>query len=142
MSGSMKSESAAPSRARRPLQPSRFPAAPRESRIGSILTSSVGGALLILVLLSAFFSALRSHAFPRIANILNMATDASILLVLAVGGTFVILTGGIDLSINGVLVFSRRRRGDGHGGRGRRQHRRPACRSRRRNCSWRRRGAR
>jgi ribose transport system permease protein len=35
-----------------------------------------------------------------------MATDASILLVLAVGGTYVILTGGIDLSINGVLVFS------------------------------------
>ena len=35
-----------------------------------------------------------------------MATDASILLVLAVGSTFVILTGGIDLSINGVLVFS------------------------------------
>ena len=35
-----------------------------------------------------------------------MATDASILLVLAVGGTFVVLTGGIDLSINGVLVFS------------------------------------
>jgi ribose transport system permease protein len=35
-----------------------------------------------------------------------MATNASILLVLAVGSTFVILTGGIDLSINGVLVFS------------------------------------
>ena len=56
--------------------------------------------------MSAFFSVLRPHAFPRVANILNMATDASILLVLAVGGTFVILTGGIDLSINGVLVFS------------------------------------
>ncbi len=37
---------------------------------------------------------------------MNMATNASILLVLAVGSTFVILTGGIDLSINGVLVFS------------------------------------
>lgn len=61
---------------------------------------------VILVLLAAFFSVLRPHAFPRVANILNMATDASILLVLAVGSTFVILTGGIDLSINGVLVFS------------------------------------
>jgi ribose transport system permease protein len=37
---------------------------------------------------------------------MNMATNASILLVLAVGSTFVILTGGIDLSINGILVFS------------------------------------
>jgi ribose transport system permease protein len=76
------------------------------SRIGSILTSQSAALFVILVLLAAFFSVLRPHAFPRVANILNMATDASILLVLAVGSTFVILTGGIDLSINGVLVFS------------------------------------
>jgi ribose transport system permease protein len=75
-------------------------------RIGSILTSQSAALFVILVLLAVFFSALRPHAFPRVANILNMATDASILLVLAVGSTFVILTGGIDLSINGVLVFS------------------------------------
>ena len=61
---------------------------------------------LVLVALAVFFSALRPHAFPTIANVLNMATNASVLLVLAVGSTFVILTGGIDLSINGVLVFS------------------------------------
>jgi ribose transport system permease protein len=53
-----------------------------------------------------FFSVLRPNAFPTIANVMNMATNASILLVLAVGSTFVILTGGIDLSITGVLVFS------------------------------------
>jgi ribose transport system permease protein len=76
------------------------------SRIGSILTSQSAALFVILVLLAAFFSVLRPHAFPRVANILNMATDASILLVLSVGSTFVILTGGIDLSINGVLVFS------------------------------------
>jgi ribose transport system permease protein len=76
------------------------------SRIGSILTSQSAALFVILILLAVFFSALRPHAFPRVANILNMATDASILLVLAVGGTFVVLTGGIDLSINGVLVFS------------------------------------
>ncbi len=76
------------------------------SRFASIFTSQSTALFVILVLLAAFFSVLRPHAFPRIANILNMATDASILLVLAVGSTFVILTGGIDLSINGVLVFS------------------------------------
>ena len=61
---------------------------------------------LVLVALTLFFSALRPDAFPKIANVMNMATNASVLLVLGVGSTFVILTGGIDLSINGVLVFS------------------------------------
>jgi ribose transport system permease protein len=61
---------------------------------------------LILIALAAFFSVLRPDAFPTLANAINMATNASVLLVLAVGSTYVILTGGIDLSINGVLVFS------------------------------------
>jgi ribose transport system permease protein len=105
MSGSSESESVASSRLTTDsAQPA--PGRPGESWIRSILTSQSTALFVILVLLAAFFSALRPHAFPRVANILNMATDASILLVLAVGGTFVILTGGIDLSINGVLVFS------------------------------------
>src|SRR6201993_1898949 len=49
---------------------------------------------------------LRPDAFPTLANAINMATNASVLLVLAVGSTYVILTGGVDLSIHGVLVFS------------------------------------
>jgi ribose transport system permease protein len=105
MSGSTESESVGSSRlATASAQP--VPGRPGESWIRSILTSQSTALFVILVLLAAFFSALRPHAFPRVANILNMATDASILLVLAVGSTFVILTGGIDLSINGVLVFS------------------------------------
>src|SRR3984957_32080 len=63
---------------------------------------------LVLVTLAVFFSVLRPDAFPTVANLMNMATNASILLVLAVGSTFVILTGGIDLSINGVLVAKAR----------------------------------
>jgi ribose transport system permease protein len=105
MSGSTESERVASSRlATASAEPA--PRPPGESWIRSILTSQSTALFVILVLLAAFFSALRPHAFPRVANILNMATDASILLVLAVGSTFVILTGGIDLSINGVLVFS------------------------------------
>ena len=79
----------------------------RSTRQGpSILRSQATALFLALIALALFFSALRPNAFPRPANIANMATDASILLVLGVGGTFVILTGGIDLSINGVLVFA------------------------------------
>jgi ribose transport system permease protein len=105
MSGSAESESVGPSSlAAPPAQP--FPGDRSRSRIGAIFASQSTALFGVLILLCAFFSVLRPHAFPRVANILNMATDASILLVLAVGGTFVILTGGIDLSINGVLVFS------------------------------------
>jgi ribose transport system permease protein len=77
-----------------------------ESRVPLLLRSQSAALFLALVVLVLFFTVLRPMAFPRLANIANMATDASILLVLAVGGTFVILTGGIDLSINGVLVFA------------------------------------
>jgi ribose transport system permease protein len=75
-------------------------------RIRSMFGSQSAALFLVLVALAVFFSTLRPDAFPKIANIMNMATNASVLLVLGVGSTFVILTGGIDLSINGVLVFS------------------------------------
>lgn len=76
------------------------------ARLRSIFGSQSLALFIVLVALAVFFSVLRPDAFPNVANVMNMATNASILLVLAVGSTFVILTGGIDLSINGVLVFS------------------------------------
>jgi ribose transport system permease protein len=75
-------------------------------RLRSIFGSQSAALFLVLVALATFFSVLRPDAFPKIGNVMNMATNASVLLVLGVGSTFVILTGGIDLSINGVLVFS------------------------------------
>ncbi|MBV9672617.1 MAG: ATP-binding cassette domain-containing protein [Verrucomicrobia bacterium] len=75
-------------------------------RFRSFFGSQSAALFLALIGLAVFFSVLRPAAFPTIANAMNMATNASVLLVLAVGSTLVILTGGIDLSINGVLVFS------------------------------------
>jgi ribose transport system permease protein len=75
-------------------------------RLRNIFSSQSAALFVVLVVLAVFFSVLRPDAFPKVANVMNMATNASILIVLAVGSTFVILTGGIDLSINGVLVFS------------------------------------
>ncbi|MEV5703708.1 ABC transporter permease [Actinoallomurus sp. NPDC052274] len=66
-------------------------------------TTRIFGAL---VLLCVVFSVLRPHAFPTSGNIVNIASDAAVLLVLAVGATYVILTAGIDLSVSGVLVFA------------------------------------
>ena len=60
----------------------------------------------VLLLLFLVFTLAKPGSFATGPNIRNVATDAAVLLVLAVGSTFVILTAGIDLSIPGVLVFS------------------------------------
>jgi ribose transport system permease protein len=52
------------------------------------------------------FSALKPNAFLTVFNIRGIVQDTAILAVLGVGMTFVIITGGIDLSIGSVLVFS------------------------------------
>jgi ribose transport system permease protein len=61
---------------------------------------------LILVGLVVVFSLLRFEEFSDVSNARNIATDAAVLLVLAVGLTYVIVTAGIDLSVGAVLVFS------------------------------------
>ncbi len=61
---------------------------------------------LILVGLILVFSTLEYESFVSSSNARNIATDAAVLLVLAVGMTFVIVTAGIDLSVGAVLVFS------------------------------------
>jgi ribose transport system permease protein len=61
---------------------------------------------LILIGLIAVFSFLKPEEFLDVNNARNIATDAAVLLVLAVGLTFVIITAGIDLSVGAVLVFS------------------------------------
>ncbi|HEX8856591.1 MAG TPA: ABC transporter permease [Thermoleophilaceae bacterium] len=61
---------------------------------------------LILVGLIVVFSALEYTSFVSSSNARNIATDAAVLLVLAVGMTYVIITAGIDLSVGAVLVFS------------------------------------
>jgi ribose transport system permease protein len=61
---------------------------------------------LVLVALCVLFSALRPDAFPTLFTFQTLLIEASVLLVLAVGMTFVIITAGIDLSVGSVLVFS------------------------------------
>jgi ribose transport system permease protein len=61
---------------------------------------------LILVGLIVAFSLVEPSTFVSVDNGRNIATDAAILLVLAVGQTFVIITAGIDLAVGSMLVFS------------------------------------
>ena len=78
----------------------------RPKFLTSVVKSDTFRLFLALVALIVVFSVLKPAAFPTMSNSLNILTDAAILLVLAVGGTFVIITAGIDLSVGGVLVFS------------------------------------
>jgi ribose transport system permease protein len=62
--------------------------------------------VVALIALIAGFTALAPSAFPTAFNVRSVLIDASVLLVLSVGQTFVIATAGIDLSVGAVLVFS------------------------------------
>ena len=61
---------------------------------------------LILAGLIIVFATLEYDSFVSASNARNIFTDAAVLLVLAVGMTYVIITAGIDLSVGAVLVFS------------------------------------
>jgi ribose transport system permease protein len=69
------------------------------------LGSGTGGPLLgLLVLCVALFIA--SPYFLTVNNLLNVLDQVTILGILALGMTFVIITGGIDLSVAAVLALS------------------------------------
>jgi ribose transport system permease protein len=78
------------------------PAARRKS-INTFL--EVAGILPILVIICILFTFL-SPNFLTGGNIVNILRQASINIVLATGMTFVILTGGIDLSVGSILAVS------------------------------------
>lgn len=62
----------------------------------------VAGILPILVAICVIFSLVTPN-FLSLGNFLNVIRQASINIVLATGMTFVILTGGIDLSVGSIL---------------------------------------
>jgi ribose transport system permease protein len=72
----------------------------------SRLTETTTWTFLILLGIVVGFAALRFEQFATVFNFRNIAADASGLLIIAVGMTFVIITAGIDLSVGSVLVFS------------------------------------
>ncbi|MET3515205.1 MAG: galactofuranose ABC transporter, permease protein YjfF [Gammaproteobacteria bacterium] len=85
-----KTSPTAPARPRRRLDPKYLP-----------LTATIS--LFAAVVLAG---SLRYDGFFSLQVFLNLLIDNSFLLVVAVGMTFVILTGGIDLSVGSVIAFS------------------------------------
>ena len=79
------------------------PASRNRKSISTLL--EVAGILPILVIICILFAFL-SPNFLTGGNIVNILRQASINIVLATGMTFVILTGGIDLSVGSILAVS------------------------------------
>ncbi|MGC9327118.1 MAG: ABC transporter permease, partial [Candidatus Hinthialibacter sp.] len=64
--------------------------------------------LILVFILACFFSPVRNGwpVFLQIENILDIVRQASVRGILAVGMTFVIISGGIDLSVGSVLALA------------------------------------
>jgi simple sugar transport system permease protein len=81
------------------------------ARLRPVLTRLPGKQLPVLVTLALFglmygIGALRYEGFSDTQVFLNLFIDNGFLLIVAVGMTFVILTGGIDLSVGSVVGLS------------------------------------
>jgi ribose transport system permease protein len=72
---------------------------------GLFSLSGATGPLIGLVLLCIFLS-LATGSFLSFRNFLNIADQVTVLGIMAVGMTFVILIGGIDLSVGSVLALA------------------------------------
>ena len=83
---------------------------PTSPRLGRTLRAAASSSPLymgvVLLVLIAFFSFLHPTTFASSFNVRNIFLDASVLLILAVGTTYIMVAGGFDLSIGSVLVFS------------------------------------
>ncbi|TIP33320.1 MAG: ABC transporter permease, partial [Mesorhizobium sp.] len=65
-----------------------------------------GLTLLGLLLLMWIVLAVATPSFATALNITNLLRQGSLIAILAVGQTFVIITGGIDLSVGAVVGFT------------------------------------
>jgi ribose transport system permease protein len=79
---------------------------PAEGRWARVLRLQALQIVIILVVIMLIFGALNPEAFLTPFNMRGIVINTSILAVLGVGMTFVIITGGIDLSVGSVLVLS------------------------------------
>jgi simple sugar transport system permease protein len=81
----------------------------RASSLGGTLTSPKYGPVLVTLVLLVIMFAVGGSRYTGFLSgqvILNLFVDNAYLIVLAVGMTFVILTGGIDLSVGAVVALS------------------------------------
>jgi ribose transport system permease protein len=83
-----------------------LPTAERRSLGARLLSANTFWIALVLLALIVVFSAIAPESFLTFFNFQQLFIETAVLLVIAVGMTFVIITGGIDLSVGSVLIFA------------------------------------
>lgn len=77
-----------------------------ESTLRKIFAHQEMVVVLVILAISAYLCCVRPDSFPTTLNIFNVLRQASHYAVLAVGMGFVIITGGVDLSVGAVIACS------------------------------------
>ena len=75
----------------------------RRARIAAAIQSSA--AVIVLIVVTLLGAIAFGPKFASVNNLLNIVEDSSFLALLAIGMTFVIMGGGIDLSVGSVLAL-------------------------------------
>ncbi|MEV4315744.1 ABC transporter permease [Actinocrispum sp. NPDC049592] len=83
-----------------------LPTVERRSFTTRLLSANTFWIALVLLALIVVFSILAPDSFLTFFNFQQLFIETAVLLVIAVGMTFVIITGGIDLSVGSVLIFA------------------------------------
>ena len=84
-------------------------AAKRESSFARMMNSSVGrnlGLVIALVVLIIIGVATAGDRFASVDNMLTILRFASVIGVVSIGMTFVIIGGGIDLSVGAIVALA------------------------------------
>lgn len=76
------------------------------NRVRRLLSARETGVFIALVLMCIFLALARPNAFPRVQNLLNIGRQVSLVGIMAVGMTFVIISGEIDLSVGSIFAVS------------------------------------
>src|SRR2546430_2826106 len=99
----MTGQATAPPPAPAEVAPSEEEPTGRLARLGRLQALQI---IIVLAVIVVIFSILKPSSFLTVFNIRGIVQNTAILAVLGIGMTFVIITGGIDLSVGSVLVFS------------------------------------
>lgn len=70
------------------------------------LTSSREMSLVLILIVLSLFIQIRNNSFLSLSNINDLITNAVMMSILAIGMMFVLLIGGIDISIGSTIAFS------------------------------------